>query len=136
MEFRGHHTWTSNNKYAVPGTRNARATRPSAGGSFPDDRRHAESLKRSRYCGFLQELKDAFQQCIAPDGDDIGMPRAGNLDEAGRVRKGCGKSAGLAACDEGVVAAVNDEHGTVHPRRDLEQSRPGQGNARQFPGAG
>ena len=84
----------------------------------------------------MQELKDAFQQCIAPDGDDIGMPRAGNLDEAGRVRKGCGKSTGLAACDESVVAAVNDEHGTVHPRRDLERSRPGQGDARQSTGAG
>ena len=94
------------------------------------------ALKRSPRRGFLQELKDAFQQCIAPDGDDIGMPRAGNLDEAGRVRKDCGKSTGLAACDEGVVAAVNDEHGTVHPRRDLERSRPGQGDARQSTGAG
>src|SRR5271157_5751226 len=47
------------------------------------------------------------------------MPRAGNLDEAGGVRKGRGKSTGLAACDKGIVAAVNDEHRTVHPRRGL-----------------
>src|SRR5271166_4187213 len=63
------------------------------------------------------------------------MPRAGNLDEIRRLRKGRGKPMGLAAGDESIVAAVNDEHWTVHPRGDLEQSRPGQGDARQLAGA-
>src|SRR5271157_6155877 len=49
-------------------------------------RRLKTALKRSRHCGFSQELKNAFQECVAPDGEDIGMPRAGNLDETGRVR--------------------------------------------------
>ena len=79
-----------------PGEGHARAARPSARGSFPDDRSDAESLKRSRPPWLLAETGRCVAAGFAPDGDDIGMPRVGNLDEARRGRKGRGKATNLA----------------------------------------
>ena len=57
-------------------------------------------------------------------------PAPGTSIKPGGLGKARGKATGLAACDESVVAAVNDERGTVQP---AARPRCGRGRVSETP---
>jgi hypothetical protein len=74
----------------------------------------------------VEKGRDPVEQLAAADVEDVGMPRAGDLDERSGGREGDGEALGVGRGNEGITGAVDDQGRHHHPGSQVKRARAGQ----------